>query len=354
MKQSVRFAAINPYKEEFIERPVEKVDNRSAFVRWGTNNAYPEYLSMLNKEVSTLASIINGSVDYVVGDDVTLNIPDIPEKNSKGETFKDIVEQMARNYFRYGGWALHVIRSNEGKVVEVEVVDLRYLRSDKENEVFFYSEEWGNRAKYSRYPKFVPDFTDIASSIHYCKNNETQVYPEPLYLGSIKACEIERAIDDYHLNSINNGFMGSYIVNFNNGRPEDTEMDEIVKNINEKFAGVANAGRIAVAFNDSQDTAVTINELKTQDFGEHYNTAAKNARQRIFTSFRANPNLFGIPTESLGFSSEEYESAFKLYNRTQILPVQKKIVDALDYVFSTTGSITITPFSLDYAVKKVE
>lgn len=145
--------------------------------------------------------------------------------------------------------------------------------------------------------------------------------------------------------------MGSYIINFNNGRPEESEMDEIAKNVTEKYSGAQNAARIMVAFNDNQDTAITVTKLEMQDFGENYNTAAKNARQRIFTSFRANPNLFGIPTENLGFSNEEYEAAFKLYNRTQILPVQKKIIDTLDYIFGVEGSITIKPFSLEVETK---
>lgn len=94
-KVAVRFAALNPYQEQNIDLPVESTDKRSAFVRWGMNNTYPEYLAELNKSVSTLRSIISGSVDYVVGDEVILNVPGIAPKNSKGESFRDIVEQMA-------------------------------------------------------------------------------------------------------------------------------------------------------------------------------------------------------------------------------------------------------------------
>lgn len=141
--------------------------------------------------------------------------------------------------------------------------------------------------------------------------------------------------------------MGSYIINFNSGVPSDAEMDEIERNANEKFTGVQNAGRLMLCFNDSGETATTVERLEMDDFGDKYSTLAKHCRQQIFTAFRANPNLFGIPTESLGFSSEEYESAFKLYNRTQIRPVQRRIVDALDYIFDVKGCITIKPFSIE-------
>jgi hypothetical protein len=87
--------------------------------------------------------------------------------------------------------------------------------------------------------------------------------------------------------------------------------------------------------------------VQVQDFGEKYKSLEKTARQRIFTAFRANPNLFGIPTESLGFSQEEYESAFRLFNRTHVRPIQRKIADAYDTIYGQKGVLTIVPFSMD-------
>ena len=82
-----------------------------------------------------------------------------------------------------------------------------------------------------------------------------------------------------------------------------------------------------------------------EDFGEKYNSLEKRARQQIFTAFRANPNIFGIPTESLGFSQEEYDSAFKLFNRTVVQPIQKDIAEAFQTIFGSEV-ITFVPFSM--------
>ena len=139
----------------------------------------------------------------------------------------------------------------------------------------------------------------------------------------------------------------SYIINFNNGQPSQEVQEEIEENFNEKFSGHQNAGRIAFSWNNSKATATSIEQVQVQDFGEKYQSLEKSVRQRIFTAFKANPNLFGIPTESLGFSSEEYESAFRLFNRTQIRPVQRKIADAYDKIYGKKGVLTIVPFSMD-------
>jgi hypothetical protein len=156
-------------------------------------------------------------------------------------------------------------------------------------------------------------------------------------------------VDEFHLNSISNGFFGSAVINFNNGVPSDEIKEQIEEDFNEKFSGHQNAGRIAFSWNPSKANAISIDQLQIQDFGEKYQSLEKTARQRIFTAFKANPNLFGIPTESLGFSSEEYESAFRLFNRTQIRPIQRKIADAYDKIYGQKGVLTIMPFSMDEA-----
>ena len=186
-----------------------------------------------------------------------------------------------------------------------------------------------------------------AASILYVKNVHTQVYPAPLYSASVKACEIERCIDDFHLNAINNGFVSSLIVNFNNGVPEDSIKEQIEEDFNEKFSGHQNAGRVMFSWNKSKESATEIVEPKIEDFGDRYKALSDHSRQQIFTAFRANPNLFGIPTEGNGFANEQYEESFKLYNRTQIRPVQRMISEAYEKIYGATGVLTFKPFSLD-------
>ena len=88
------------------------------------------------------------------------------------------------------------------------------------------------------------------------------------------------------------------------------------------------------------------------DFGEKYKALAENSRQKIFTAFRAYPNLFGLST-STGFNIEEFEQAFKLYNRTAVRPVQRLIADAYDRIYGQPGVLNIVPFSLDGETEKI-
>jgi len=133
-----------------------------------------------------------------------------------------------------------------------------------------------------------------------------------------------------------------------NGDPPDTIKEEIERDFREKFAGETNAGRMMLTFSPDRQHAAVVQPLKVEDFGNRYEALASRCRQQIFTSFRANENLFGIPTAQ-GFNSEEYAEAFKLFNRTQIQPAQQRIADAFDRICGQQGVLTITPFSLEDA-----
>lgn len=351
----VTFAAIDPYLTTNIVSPKEVNLKGKDRVQWGEKNAYPEYLLDLFKSVPTLRSIITGSADFVAGDDVTSSRP----LNLRKDLPREVVHNLGLDFFLYGGFALQVIRDKKGDVAEIYYCDIRFLRTDKDNEVFYYSEKWTEGGRDAIvYPKFYPykaeqwskltpeEKARNASSIYYYKDTHTQAYPSPCWAAAVKACEQERGIDDYHLNALENGFTSSMLVNFNQGVPSDEIKNEIERSFTEKFTGHQNAGRVMFSWNDSKDTMTTMQSVKVEDFGERYNSLAKHARQQIFTAFRAVPALFGLMNETTGFSEQEFAEAFKLYNRTRIKPVQRNITEAVEKIFGESV-IEITPFEVE-------
>lgn len=346
----VRFAAIDPYIDTRIVSAKETAAKGGEYINWGDGNRFPDYLLDLYNRVATLRSIINGCTDYAAGNACELVAGALPHGenivNLQGLTASELVRQLAQDYYTYGGFAIQIVRDRVGRVVELYPLDMRFLRTNEETEVFYYCENWRKHNEVVEYPAFMATGQHPASVV-YVRNTHTQVYPAPLYGACLKACETEASIDTFHLNNINNNFVSSLFVNFNNGNPEDEVKEEIERDFCDKFTGPQNGGRVGFSYNDNRANATTFDTFKIDDFGARYDALAKHCRQQIFTAFRANPNLFGIPTESLGFSSEEYESAFKLFNRTQIRPVQDRIREAVGKALGNPGALTIVPFTLN-------
>lgn len=368
-RANLSFMALDPYIERNIILPTETLLRGKDMVEWGDGNIYPDYLLELYNNVTTLRTIVNGTVDFICGDDISI-YPWNPSLkagtvNARGDSIRNQVRNVGKDYELYGGFALQVIRDFFGRVAEIYYLDMRFIRMNKECDVFYYCENWTKPGKKDiiRYPAFRDDLdwgsldedarNRNASSILFVKSVDTQVYPAPVYAAAVKACEIERGIDEFHLNALDNSFVSSLIVNFNNGIPTDQEKAEIAQDFTDKFSGKSNAGRIVFSWNRSKESAMDIVEPKIEDFGERYKALAEHSRQQIFTAFRAVPNLFGLPT-STGFSTEEYESSYRLYNRTMVRPVQRLIADAYERITGVPGALTITPFSIEETASEKE
>lgn len=350
-KNNLAFAALNPYLQDNKVENVEKEISGKDFIAWGTDNRYLNYLFSLYEDCATLQSIINGTTDFVCGNDISCNLPRFEKTvNKNGDTINDIIQKIVSDYLIFGGFALQVIRNAVGNITELYWIDFTKIRSDKKNEVFFYSDEWDKsygRVKYIIYPKFNENDSN-PSSIFYYKGNKTRgTYPTPIYNAAITSCELEKKINEFHLNEISNNFLTSKIINFNSGLPDDDLKNEIEKNVNEKFCGSENAGRLLISFNANKDSETTVTDIPMDDFGERYDALQTRCREQIFLAFRAQPIIFGLQKENNGFSQDEYLQAFALYNRTVVQPIQQVIIKSFDKILGIEGSIVIEPFSIE-------
>ena len=153
-KIQVAFAAIDKTIVSNIPQLRQEEYKNRDYIYYGTDNMYPEYLFGLYTDVSTLKTIIDGTSNYVSGDDARCNVPGFDlVMNKKGDTLRNLVRLCSRDYNLYGGFALEVIRNLAGNVAEVYYIDFRYLRSDKKNESFVYNEEFNK--KYARSSKSI-------------------------------------------------------------------------------------------------------------------------------------------------------------------------------------------------------
>lgn len=336
------FLAIEPSVQIVIPEPIQKSSNNKDYVPYGRDNRYPKYLLKLYTECSTLKSIIEGNINFVLGDDIIL------AGWSKGDT-RALISKIVRDYYVFGYAFIQVIRNNGGDVTELYHLKSEDVRTDKDRESFWYSDSWykSGSAKALVYPRFLGGDvgrTQATSVIMLGDGRDT--YPAPIWSSAIRDAEIQVRIEDFHLTELENNFLSSAIVNFNNGIPSSEEKLEIERNISEKFSGSKNAGRMLLSFNNSVVNRTTLERLSSDNFDSRYDGLSRRSREQLFISFRAQPLLFGLTSESsVGFSTQEFSDLFKLYQKTQISPVQDMLVDLFTNIFGYEA-LTITPFTI--------
>ena len=361
MKMKLGFAAIN--KRPDIDIPSYELDfNQNlgrTWLKWGSNDDYGNFLFQLYNSSTSVASIINGTTNFITGNEVRSNMPGWEKPNRKGETWEYLLQHLASDYMIYGHCYIQVIRNNKGDICDIYWLDARYLRTTFDNEIFYYSKDFVKSYHRSNkmlvFPKYVEDNREVPTSVIMLKTPYSRLcYGTPIWNSAVRAATCEAEIDNFHLSEITNNFTPSAIINFNNGVPSDEQADEMERNINEKFVGSQNAGRFLLSFNNGKDNQTTVERLVVDDFDKRYLEESKAIKNEIFGCFGANPNLFGWQSEDKGFNSEEYSSTFKIYNRIRVKPIQKMLIDNIDKVLNTTGSLTITPFSLEEGDSAVE
>lgn len=353
MKTNLSFIQTN---QKNIPEIVE-LDKHKEYMYWGDDNKLPYYLYNLSTKSSVMEAIIGSFTDYVMGDEV-VNNTGVSYVNRKGETIEDLIRKCVNDYALFGGFAIQVIRTKSlEKVAELNWMDMRHIRVDKDETTVYYC-DWNPAAGKKKQPVKYPIYIRGAkqpNSVYYFKGLLTRgVYPMPMYVGSLTSIETQAEISNYHLNAILNNFNAGTIVNFNSGQNlGEDEIEEIEEKIYSKFSGTDNANKILLSFNDDQEHATTIERMADDNTDKKYDQLYDTTINDIYAGFRCNPILTGLNKTNSGFTGQEFNDAFKLYNKTVIYPAQKIIIDAFEKLFGK-GCIEIKPFTIQFDIPQPE
>lgn len=334
--------ALSAVQNIYIPTKVEIKDSKE-YVSFGKNNKYPQECYSYYQNCSTLKSIVDTTSDFILGNGV-----EAPDDfiNSKGEDLEVIIKKIGIQYLIYNGYAIKVIRDAKLKLIDLLVMDFKQCRVDKDMTKVFVSDKWGS---YGSNKADVYDIYNLKKneSIYIYNGilNDDEVYPTPRYAAVFQSIETEIAIQNYHLTSIKKGFRGGYIINFNNGDdPTEDQKTDIKKKIDEF---TSEFGReVMITFSNSKENQTTVNKIPENDFDSKYTLTSKSVMNNIFGAFSCQPLLVGRTNENIGFNTQEFSEAMKLFNRTVVLPYQKQIIKSLNFI--GIENIIIKPFSLEY------
>lgn len=332
----------------------EVISASRSYVNYGKDNKFPNFLKNLYENSATLGSIINGSVNYTVGSEVTVseNAAKWKDKvNRRGDTIFDIVNPIALDYWIYRGFAIQVIYSKLGNVAEIYALDFSKCRVDEYRQKIYYFKKgctlYSN--KYEVYDAFDGKYNpERPTQILYFTDGSRSVYPKPKWQAAIKDVLTEIEATEYSLNSISNGLSARYILTMPSSSNLTKEQKELIeKGIKEKFTGSDTPSNFMVYFatgtEELKATPITADEQN-----EKFTSIKKAARENIFTSMQAVPAIFGLMNETSGFSEQEFKEAYKLYFNTQIKPVQAKINKQVSKILGVDNALIFKPVVIDW------
>jgi len=158
----------------------------------------------------------------------------------------------------------------------------------------------------------------------------------PDYVAATDWIQMELEIAQFHLSNITSGMTPSMHVGFSNGVPTEEERRTIERQLNQKFAGSGNAGKILLTFNDGKDTAPIIEPIQMNDAQSAWEGMSKQAVNQILAGHRVtSPILFGVRAEGggLGNNADELRDAFSLFSNSVVKPFQNILIRGLEKIF---------------------
>ena len=337
-----------------IPHIVEKTNQD--WVSFGEDNLYPNYLLEL-----FLGSAINGALIKSIGAMIYgegLAATNADENEATKESFlklngllhdspDDVLKDLAMDLKLFGGCYVNVIWSRDRKSIsKISHIGAQYIRSGKmvdgEIDTYYYSSDWSNWKKSEHKPRpykafNTKDRTQASQILMIRDKNPALFYGfAPDYVAATDYIQLDLEIAQFHLANISNGMFPSMAINFKNGVPSDDERRTIERQINSKFSGSGNSGRILLTFNDGGDTTPEIVPLDTNNASESYQFLSKEVVNKVLSGHRVtSPLLFGIRAEGggLGNNAEELKNAFSLFNSSIIVPFQSILIKGLEKIF---------------------
>jgi len=331
-------------------------DTKNDWISFGQDNLYPNYLLDL-----FLGSAINGALIKSIGAMIYgegLAATNVDDNTDTKESWlrlnellhnseDDVLKDLAMDLKLFGGCYVNVIWSRDrSKIAKINHIPAQYIRSGKmidgEIDKYYYSADWSRVRKAEYKPRAyrafsVEDRSDASQILMIRDKNPALFYGfAPDYVAATDWIQMELEIAQFHLSNITSGMTPSMHVGFSNGVPTDEQRRTIERQLNAKFAGSGNAGKILITFNDGKETAPIIEPIQMNDAQSAWEGMSKQAVNQILAGHRVtSPILFGIRAEGggLGNNADELRDAFSLFSNTVIIPFQHTLLKGLEKIF---------------------
>ena len=330
-------------------------DKQKDYVAYGEDNDYYAFLIQQFLQSATNNAAIKSISDLIYGKGIAIEGSEIDSKEVK--ELRSVIghrclKKIILERKMLGQAAMQVIYNkagNDRKVVKIKHFPIHTLRPEKMDAEgvinrYYYHPDWLNKRPSDKLTK-IPTFGNSKEAVElmiikpYVSGYS---YFSPVgYSGALPYCELENEIADYLLNEAKNSFSGTKVINFNNGVPSAEERNQITRDVKNKLTG-SRGQKVIVAFGESADNQVTVDDISLNDAPSHYEYLANEAMHKILVGHRVtSPMLLGIKDggNGLASNSDEIMVASQLFNSTVIRTFQDEVLDSLEEILELNGEV---------------
>ena len=347
--------------------PVEYLNSR--YVWFGEDNLYPQRLNDLYETVSLHAAIIDFKKLMIAGqgyeisqtsmtamDKVTL--AGIENSIMDDTTLQEFVNDITMDYLIHATvyiklhWNADKTRLIGLERIEPSKIRVGYdLKTPEKPNKFFYCFDWRDTFRFPvrEYHPKDPKSPHTTEIWRIMKRSPSCLFNTvPAYASAVTWLDLESRIPIFHLANIEQSVNPSKIINFYSKPANDEARREIVRNIDNSFAGEEKTGKIWVFFSDGRELAPDIKSIEPTNLDKQFKETAAEGRRNICHAHNINPVIMGLKEAGSMGNPQELMNAYEIFKTNIIEPARYDIEVIINKIIKWHG------LGVNFKLKNVE
>lgn len=320
--------------------------NSRTWVKFGSNNNFPNDLISMVKESPLQSAILNNQFVYACGAGFEDWEGEIYTPNLI-HNWEELTRRCLRDYTFLQSFAIQAILNEDGKTYSYfhqPVNQIRLGNYDENNNITtaYLNTDWRNATNTNtvEIKMFGSEQPKIGERyLMYFKEYDVDelYYPIPKYFSAANWILADALLSKYYVNTAANGFTPSTVITY----PSEIEQDKkeaLYNMLIDNYGGPENAGSVMLLFGDN-GVNPTVQALNASTNPDLYKDFSAEVLSKIISANRLpSPTLAGISSPSnLGGASNELLTAFILYNLTVVHQIRKFVLEKMNYLLKLNG-----------------
>jgi len=326
--------------------------NTSNYIWFGDTNQYPNYLNNLYNSSGLHSAIIDFEQNFITGSGYTIEGEDSLTPMEKVDltqflNFFDgtndlefVIEEVVKDYLLHGTiYFKQFWNSDKTKVIRFKRVEPSQVRlgvdPEDKSEInrVYHNLDWAQYGNFNTtmLPLFKAGNTnrEAIEVFRFAKPNNALLYnTAPTYAAATNWINLDGEISTFHKSNIENSINPSLTIKFKD-RPAPEEQRAIARKIDSQLTGARNAGKPLIIFGDGEN-APEIEPVPVSNLDDQFNITADAIQRNICYAHKINPLIMGLKSPGSLGNSTELDTAFGIYTRGVIEPVQKQVESVIN------------------------
>ena len=348
-------AAASPFEGAIVVGSAAHTSGEE-FWRWGSDNLFPNALSLLSRRATIHRRIINDKADYISGkgfivaDEAVRARGFIARANSSGESLRQVLNLLALDKTLFGNAFVEVVTDPQHSFLALFHQDASHCRLSKDGAHILMHHDWSHYTSSDSvslplFPLFEEGADGNLHSIIHYKDYEPSFthYGVPPYIAGLGVSTIAYKTDNWNISRLDNSFQLSGVMLLDGGVESEEQAAELMRAAQKRFAGQPGQVMFIIKGGDDEESSRFI-PIESKSDGD-WKALHEQSTNDIVVSHSWFRSLSGLDYAA-GFSAERILHEYEIALNTVILGEQAELMEPITDAISTILSIDTSSLAI--------